>query len=119
MTEISVEGMSFRAYHGCMEEERVVGNGYLVDLFMHADTTKAEQSDNLEETVDYAKAYDLVKHEMEIPSKLLEHVARRILDSIHKSFPMVAYAEVKISKQNPPISGQAMNVSVSLNSGDY
>ena len=55
---------------------------------------------------------------MEIPSKLLEHVARRILDSISKNFPTVDYAEVKVAKLNPPIAGLAKSVSVSLSTED-
>lgn len=118
MAEIAIEGMSFRAYHGCMAEEKVMGNSYLVDLFMNSDTSQSEHSDKLEDTIDYVKAYELVKYEMEIPSKLLEHVGRRILDSICKNFPSVDYAEVKVAKLNPPITGQAVNVSVSLTTDD-
>lgn len=118
MAEIAIEGMSFRAYHGCMDEEKVVGNSYLVDLYMNTETTISEYSDKLEDTVDYAKAYELVKNEMGVPSKLLEHVARRILDSICKNFPTVDYAEVKVAKLNPPVNGQAKSVSVSLSTED-
>jgi len=39
----------------------------------------------------------LVKKEMDIKSKLLEHVGRRILDSIMKRFPRLVSAELKIS----------------------
>lgn len=114
MATIAVEGMTFRAYHGCMEEEQVIGNTFIVDLYMEADTTKAEKSDDLMDTTDYAEAYNIVKREIEIPSKLLEHVGRRILDSIKKSFPEVESAELKVAKMNPPINGQADSVSVTL-----
>lgn len=114
MSEIAVEGMTFRAYHGCMEEEQVIGNTFVVDLFMEADTTIAEQSDNLKDTPDYAEAYNIVRKEMEIPSKLLEHVGRRIMEAIKKAFPEIEAIEVKVSKLNPPINGQADSVSVTL-----
>lgn len=114
MATIAIEGMSFRAYHGCMEEEQVIGNTFVVDLYMEADTSIAEQSDDLSETTDYAEAFNIVKKEMETPSKLLEHVGRRILNSIKKSFPEIESAELKVAKMNPPINGQANSVSVTL-----
>ena len=114
MSTIAIEGMSFRAYHGCMEEEQVIGNTFVVDLYLEADTAKAEQSDALNDTTDYAEVYNIVKREMEIPSKLLEHVGRRILDAIKKNFPEVESAEIKVAKMNPPINGQAESVSVTI-----
>lgn len=114
MAIIAVEGMTFRAYHGCMEEEQVIGNTFVVDLYLESDTTKAEKSDDLNDTTDYAKAFNIVQKEMEIPSKLLEHVGRRILDAIKKSFPEIESAELKVAKMNPPINGQAESVSVTL-----
>ena len=114
MSYISIEGMKFHAFHGCMKEEQVIGNTYVVDLYLEADTAKAEQSDDLADTTDYAEAFNIVKKEMEIPSKLLEHVGRRILEAIKKSFPEVESAELKVAKMNPPINGQAESVSVTL-----
>ncbi len=114
MSTIAIEGMTFRAYHGCMEEEQVIGNTFVVDLYLEADTEKAELSDDLNDTTDYAEAYNIVKREIEIPSKLLEHVGRRILDAVKGSFPEVASIELKVSKMNPPINGQADSVSVTL-----
>lgn len=118
MSLIAVEGMTFRAYHGCMEEEQVIGNTFVVDLYIDTDTSLAEKSDNLEDTADYAEAYNIVKKEIEIPSKLLEHVARRIIEAIKNSFPEIETIEVKVAKMNPPINGQAESVSVTL-SEDY
>ena len=114
MSTIAIEGMTFRAYHGCMEEEQVIGNTFVVDLYLEADTEKAELSDDLNDTTDYAEAYNIVKREIEIPSKLLEHVGRRILDAVKGSFPEVESIELKVSKMNPPINGQADSVSVTL-----
>ena len=114
MSTIAIEGMTFHAYHGCMEEEQVTGNTFIVDLYLEVGTAKAEQSDDLSDTTDYAEAFNIVKREMEKPSKLLEHAGRRILNAIKKSFPEIESAEVKVSKINLPASGQAAGVSVTL-----
>ena len=75
MSTISIEGMEFYAYHGHFAEEQIIGTWFVVDLFLKTDTTRAEQSDDLQDTVNYLEVYQTVKQEMQISSKLLEHVA--------------------------------------------
>ena len=114
MSTISIEGMKFHAYHGCIPEEQVTGNTFIVDLYIETDTTKAEESDDLNDTIDYAAVYLLIKQEMQIPSKLIENAGRRILNSVKAKFPEVESAKVKVKKLNPPIEGQIESVSIGL-----
>lgn len=114
MALISIEKMEFYAYHGCFEEEQKIGTWFNVDLSLEVDTSKAEKSDNIEDTVNYQAVYQVVKEQMMIPSHLLENVARRILDAISKSFPAVSYAWVKVKKMNPPLGGVMESVSVEI-----
>ncbi|HAI42598.1 MAG TPA: dihydroneopterin aldolase, partial [Maribacter sp.] len=65
--------------------------------------------------VDYVHINRIVKQEMAIPSKLLEHVAKRIIDRIFIELPTVDTAMVSVSKINPPINGDVEKVTVSLN----
>ncbi|MCB2208636.1 MAG: dihydroneopterin aldolase [Bacteroidetes bacterium] len=115
MSVISIEGMEFFAYHGCFKEEQVIGTKFRIDLFLEVDTSTAEKSDNLKDTVNYQSVFLLVKKEMETPSKLLEHVARRILDRIKKEFTNVDHVRIKIRKLNPPLGGKMDFVSLELN----
>jgi dihydroneopterin aldolase len=114
MSVISIEGMEFFAYHGCFKEEQVIGTKFRIDLFLEVDTSNAEKSDNLKDTVNYQSVFQLVKKEMETPSKLLEHVGRRVLDRIKKEFPHVEHARIKIRKLNPPLGGKMDFVSLEL-----
>ncbi len=114
MSVISVEGMEFFAYHGCFKEEQLIGTNFNIDLFLTVDTSKAESTDNLYDTVNYQEVYQLVKSEMQITSKLLENVGRRILDSIKITYPQVENATVKIKKLNPPLGGKMDYVSITL-----
>ena len=111
---ISVEGMELFAYHGCFKEEQVIGTRFMVDLFLETETREAEISDDLSKTVDYQAIYGLVAEEMSVKSKLLEHVARRILDRLGKEYPQVTTCRIKISKMNPPVGGKVEKVSVEL-----
>jgi 7,8-dihydroneopterin aldolase/epimerase/oxygenase len=114
MATISITGMEFHAFHGCFKEEQVIGNTFIVDVSLETDTSLAEKSDVLKQTVNYAVVYSIVKNEMEINSKLIEHVGRRILNSILASFPQVVSIELRVAKLNPPIGGRVDRVSVTL-----
>ena len=114
MGVISVEQMEFWAYHGCFAEEQVIGTRFLVDLFITTDTTRAEETDNLHDTVNYQAVYRVVKEEMETGSRLLEHVGRRILNALQEKFPSITHARLKISKMNPPLGGKIGSVSLTL-----
>ncbi len=104
--------MEFYAYHGHFEEEQKIGTWFSLDLIMDVDTSKAELSDDLEDTVDYSAVYQVVKEQMMIPSKLLENVGRRILNTIKEQFPDVNDAQLKIRKMNPPLGGKMSFVSL-------
>ncbi len=114
MSLISLEGMEFFAYHGCFEEEQMIGTKFLVDFHFETDTSEAEKTDDLELTINYQSVYGIIKKEMDIKSHLLEHIAMRILQKIKERYPSIEEAEIKISKLNPPLGGKLDKVSVSL-----
>jgi dihydroneopterin aldolase len=114
MALIEIEGMEFYAFHGHFEVEKVAGNRFLVNLKIETDCSQAAQSDRLEDTLDYQKAYLAVKEEMAIPSDLLENVAQRIINRIKNEFPETGKVTVKVSKLNPPMGGQIEKVSVTM-----
>lgn len=118
MSTISIEGMEFQAYHGCFAEEQVIGNTFMVDVHMDTNTEASEHSDKLDETVDYAAVFEIVKAQMAIKSKLLEHVGRRIMDAILERYPQIDFIELKVSKLNPPVGGKVYSVSVTLDNMD-
>jgi dihydroneopterin aldolase len=117
MGRIRIDQMEFYSYHGCFEEERIVGNRFIVDLDMETDMTRACLSDRIEDALNYQTAFDLVKSEMKTTSYLLEHIACRILDALFSHFPELDQATVRVSKMNPPMGGKIRAVSVELNRG--
>ena len=114
MGTILLEGMEFFAFHGCFKEEQIIGTKFIVDLSIDVDTTLAEESDHLRDTVDYVRLYQCVKKEMEQKSHLLENVARRILDSVRLEFPAIISIALKIAKINPPMGGKMQQVSFKI-----
>ena len=111
---IRIEQMEFYSYHGCFEEERIVGNRFIVDLEMETDMSRAFETDRIGDALNYQTAYDLIKEQMKIKSYLLEHIACRILDALFRNFPELGKATVKVSKMNPPMGGKIGSVSVEL-----
>jgi len=112
--KIKVSNIRVYAYHGCLKEESINGSDYRVDVEVLADLSKPSVTDNLSDTVDYVLINHIVKEEMAIKSKLLEHVAKRILDRILVECQTVTLAEVTVSKINPPINGDVEMVSINL-----
>lgn len=102
---IELEGMEFHAFHGCLERERKEGNTFLVDFYAEAELKKAVKSDDLKDTADYGRIYDIVAEQMAVPSNLLENVAGRILDAIRKEFKDFIFIRIRVSKKNPPVNG--------------
>ena len=114
MGKIQVNNIKVYSYHGCLEEESIIGSDYRVDIEVEADLSKSALSDELSDTVDYVHLNHIVTTEMAIRSKLLEHVAKRILDRIFKELEMIVFASVKVAKINPPIGGNVEDVAVIL-----
>ena len=111
---IELEGMEFKAYHGCLEQEKAKGNFFVVDFRGDMDLSAAAESDNLNHTVNYADIYDIISYEMSIPSELLENVAGRIVKEIEKRFPQFVTFSVRVSKRKPPVDGVAQWSRVTL-----
>ena len=114
MGKIRLNNIRVHAWHGCLKEESIIGSDYRVDLEVSSDLSKPSVSDSLSDTVDYVHLNNIVKEEMGIKSKLLEHVAQRILKRIFLEIESITVAEVSVSKINPPIGGDVESVSVNI-----
>ena len=104
--------MEFYAFHGHFKEEQIVGNRFLIDLEIETDLELAGLSDKIEDATDYSVACRVVKQEMEKKSKLLENIAKRILDSLYANMKNIRKATVSIKKMNPPVGTKVGSVSV-------
>ncbi|MCQ2342122.1 MAG: dihydroneopterin aldolase [Paludibacteraceae bacterium] len=110
---IRLEDIQFKAYHGVYPEEREQGNIFLVNVSLTLPDNRALETDRLEDTVDYQRVYQVVKHEMEQPSQLLEHVAGRIRQQLTVLCP-TAEVHIQIKKKNPPLGGKVAWATVEL-----
>ena len=112
--QIILTGMEFIGHHGCSEEERRLGQNFFVDVVLNLDLSKAGNSDNLNDTVDYVKVFELAKRIVcDMEYNLIETVAESIADDILKSFKTVESVKVKVGKAAPANIGN-FNSAVSI-----
>lgn len=109
---IKINKIKLYAYHGCLEEEAKIGGNYEVNIILTTDFQKAAEQDDLEKTINYVDVNDIVKNEMAIRSKLIEHVGHRILTQLKNKFSSLTKCSVEIIKICPPINGDVESVSI-------
>lgn len=105
-SEIILKDMTFHAHHGVMEQEQAVGGEFTVNLRLTTELAKAMETDDIGDTIDYGRIFDIVGSEMAVRSKLLEHVAGRIIKTLSNEFPGITHIDIEIFKETPPLSGQ-------------
>jgi dihydroneopterin aldolase len=111
---VFLKDVRFHAFHGVMPQEGQVGADFLVNLRIGYPLGKAMESDEVSDTLNYAEVYALVAQEMKQPSKLLEHVAGRIVQRISEHFPLVTSIDLTLMKQNPPMGADAEGAGVEI-----
>lgn len=111
-SKIILEDIKIYAFHGVLPEENIIGTYYLVNAELGVDLWKSSETDDLNDTVSYADLNELIHEEMKIQSKLIEHVAGRILSRISKEFLSVKTVKLKITKTSPPMKGECKGASV-------
>ena len=111
---IFLEDLRLFARHGVAEQERQVGNEYRVDVRLRTDIARAARTDDVTHTVNYAEVYELIRREMDTPSRLLEHVAGRMADAILHHFQTITEVKLTLRKRNPPMGADCLWAGVEL-----
>ncbi|MCY0968736.1 dihydroneopterin aldolase [Chryseobacterium wangxinyae] len=114
MSKIFLEDVKIYAYHGVLPEENIIGTYYIVNAEIHTDLWEAAVSDDLNDTISYANINEIIHDEMKIQSKLLEHVAGRIIAKINEKFDQISYIKLRITKTSPPMKGEMKGASIEL-----
>ena len=111
---IELQGLVLFGHHGYLEEERRLGQRFLVDLWVDVDEAAAT-SDRIEDTVDYRRLAALVREVFAGPERLLlEGLGGAIADGILARFDAVAHVRVRVRKPDvvldPPVDHAAVVV---------
>ena len=102
--KIILTGIEIFGYHGCSDEEKKLGQKFYVDLELNLDLSKAGQSDNFEDTVDYSQVILLVEKIVGgTPRRLIETVAEELAEKILAEFERVESLTLTLHKPNAPL----------------
>ena len=115
MDRIFLRGMRFMACHGVLPHEREVPQPFEVDVEMGLDLRAAGESDDLGDTVNYAKVYDVVSTVLTVTRKyLIEAIAEEIADDLLRDFDSLRWVRVTVHKPAAPIDGIFSDVGVTI-----
>jgi len=106
MDYIRLRNIRLHAYHGCLDEEKILGSTFEINVQLGLDLSRAGKSGKIEDTVNYAEVYDLIRREMQQRENLLEKAAYRTAEKIMDTFPQVECVEFSLAKLHPPLPGQ-------------
>jgi len=111
---IELQGLVVFGHHGYLEEERRLGQRFLVDLWVDVHGS-ATDTDRIEDTVDYRRLAGLVREVFAGPERLLlEGLAGAVADGIVEQFAAVERARVRVRKPDvvldPPVEFAAVVV---------
>ncbi len=121
MDYIHLHDMQFYGYHGVLPEETKIGQRFNVSLSLAVDLSEAGKTDDLDQTVNYAEAYQIVRGIAEgEPVQLIETVAERIAGSVMREYDgKVSGCRVRVIKPDPPIPGHYRAVEVDITRGRF
>ena len=115
MDRIFLREMRFMACHGVLPHEREVPQPFEVDVEMGLDLRAAGESDDLGNTVNYAKVYDVVSTVLTVTRKyLIEAIAEEIADDLLRDFDSLRWVRVTVHKPAAPIDGIFSDVGVTI-----
>ena len=113
-TYILLQGLQYHAFIGVGEQERVVGNDYVLDLRLGYPFAAAMESDVVNDTLNYADVFNVVSEVMKQPSKLLEAAAGTIVNELCARYKRLESIDLKLVKRNPPMGADCDSTGVEL-----
>lgn len=108
---IQLNHLRFAAPHGLFAEEALAGNEFEVNLSLTVKAPK-EVLRSINDTVNYAEVFRIVKEKFAEKTPLLETLAMEIAGALKAGLPAVRKLSVQIIKLNPPIASFTGSVSV-------
>lgn len=113
MEKIIVKGLRLKAYHGVNPEEKINGQMFELDITALIDAKSANESDELDDTVSYAKIIKTARAVFTAESyNLIEYASNKVAMEIMKTYPKLKSVTVLLKKPEAPISADFDYVAV-------
>ncbi|KAI4445666.1 Bifunctional folate synthesis protein [Eubacterium plexicaudatum ASF492] len=115
MDQIIIQDLSIYAKHGVYTEENILGQQFLVSVYIDLDLSNAGQTDDLQYTIDYGKICHFVTNYMQSHTfKLIEAAAEHLAEEILLRYEQIKKIRIKVKKPWAPIGLPIKNVCVSV-----
>ena len=115
---ILIKDLEVFCHHGLHQEEKVLGQKFIVSIILYVSTRKAGLSDYMNDSVSYGDVCRLVKKEMTKQNDdLLERVAERIARVLLLEFDTVDRIKIEIKKPWAPVLMHMDYAAVSIERG--
>lgn len=106
MDKILLKDIKLYGYHGVFEKEQEVGQYFHINIELTLELKQAGITDELENTVDYSKIYDIIRSINDNNKfRLIESLAHNISGEILSTFDKIKDITVQIRKPDAPIDG--------------
>jgi len=106
MYTIRMKNCAFFARHGVLEEEKRLGQRFYVDAVLLVSPEHPLDEDNIDGTVDYGIAFDVIQEIVTGRRRfLIEALALDVAKALCARFPQIARAEITVRKPNAPVTG--------------
>ncbi len=113
MDKIKIYGLSFFAYHGVFEEEKITGQEFIIDCEYEIDTSGC--NDELEKTVNYGQcSMDIVEFCTNNRFDLLETLAGNLAKYLLKKYRLMNSLTITVHKPNAPIPLKFADVTLTI-----
>ena len=103
MIQVLLHNIQLHGYHGVHPLEKVTGTNFTINMVI--DVNIAKDNVLLQDTIDYAIVFDMVKFEFSQSEDLLENLSNRIIQKIFTTFMQAERIELTILKNDAPIAG--------------
>ena len=115
MYTISMKNCAFFARHGVHDEEEFLGQRFYVDAVLDVDPGEALEKDEIEGTVDYGKAFQVIEKIIKGERRfLIEALALSVARALRDKFPQIRRAQITVRKPNAPVPGVLDYVEVTV-----
>lgn len=110
MVRIEILGLRLFGHHGVLEQERKVGNEFVVDIVINYPADRGAETDDISSTLNYAEVVEVAKDEFAEPANLIEAVAMRIATGLRREWPRIDSGSVSVAKLTPPIPQTSLSM---------
>lgn len=112
-TKVAIKGAEFFAFHGFYAEEQKAGNKFVIDAEVELKSFDSNE-DNIVDTVNYERLFEICQKEMSNTQKLLETVVYNIINTFKNDLTNVTSGKVRLSKIGPQLGGKVAKAVVEM-----